>query len=407
MGSPPSPSASANLWQARPNPFCCFFVTWYRERTETTPRSPGSGPVASLFRDLTPPPSPRALLILCSNPPPRCPPIARSLSRVVRRCGGPPPMTARRRRRNPKDPPVRPAPARRPPPSGGRWRRRCMPLWRPPSPRSPGRSCGRASSCWPPPRTTPTPSGTPYGSGTPSICTGLPLPRGCALEGTRPQRRPQRRLGRRLEEVAEAVGGGYCRLQVPLWLALGVRETVAGHRLGALEGEGVSLPLPIHPCTHCYVCAHWFWRRVPGHAPTPPSPPPWPRAPLLTVSCGPVGPPCAVPWALPQRSVPRALPPPAPQGTPVGRVLRRALPREAEPPPVPPEGHGGGHGGRAAGRLPRGWRVRRGRGDEVCPWGPRVAEGRAWWRRCVRRGVRGAATPTRKSGPATAPRPLL
>ena len=26
-----------------------------------------------------------------------------------------------------------------------------------------------------------------------------------------PQRRPQRRLGRRLEEVAKAVGGGYCR----------------------------------------------------------------------------------------------------------------------------------------------------------------------------------------------------
>ena len=34
-----------------------------------------------------------------------------------------------------------------------------------------------------------------------------------ALEGKRPQRRPQRRLGRRLEEVAKAVGGGYCRLQ--------------------------------------------------------------------------------------------------------------------------------------------------------------------------------------------------
>ena len=49
---------------------------------------------------------------------------------------------------------------------------------------------------------------------------------------------PQRRLGRRLEEVAEAVGGGYCRLPMPLKLALGVRETVAGCRLGALEGGG-------------------------------------------------------------------------------------------------------------------------------------------------------------------------
>ena len=69
-----------------------------------------------------------------------------------------------------------------------------------------------------------------------------------ALEEKGPQRRPQRRLDRRLEEVAEAVGGGYCRLQIPLKLALGVGETVAGHRLGALEGGGGSpLPLPMHP----------------------------------------------------------------------------------------------------------------------------------------------------------------
>ena len=32
-----------------------------------------------------------------------------------------------------------------------------------------------------------------------------------ALEGTGPQRRPQKRVDRQLEEVAEAVGGGYCR----------------------------------------------------------------------------------------------------------------------------------------------------------------------------------------------------
>ena len=42
-----------------------------------------------------------------------------------------------------------------------------------------------------------------------------------ASEGRGPQRRPQRRLGRRLEEFAQAVGGGYCRLQMPLRLALG------------------------------------------------------------------------------------------------------------------------------------------------------------------------------------------
>ena len=49
-------------------------------------------------------------------------------------------------------------------------------------------------------------------------------------------------VNRRLEEVAKAVGGGYCRLQMPLKLALGVRETVAGHRLGAREGGGGTSP---------------------------------------------------------------------------------------------------------------------------------------------------------------------
>ena len=39
-----------------------------------------------------------------------------------------------------------------------------------------------------------------------------------------PRRWPQRRLGRRLEEVAKAVGGGYCRLQMPLRLAPDVRH---------------------------------------------------------------------------------------------------------------------------------------------------------------------------------------
>ena len=64
-----------------------------------------------------------------------------------------------------------------------------------------------------------------------------------ASEGKGPQRRPQRPLDRRLEEVAKAVGGGYCRLQMPLGLALAVSGTVAGHRLGALErGEGVTSP---------------------------------------------------------------------------------------------------------------------------------------------------------------------
>ena len=69
-----------------------------------------------------------------------------------------------------------------------------------------------------------------------------------ALEGTAPGRRPQKRVDRRLEEVAKAVGGGYCRLQMPLSLAPGVKGTVAGHRLGVLEGGGgLPPPVPMHP----------------------------------------------------------------------------------------------------------------------------------------------------------------
>ena len=63
-----------------------------------------------------------------------------------------------------------------------------------------------------------------------------------ASEGKAPQRRPQRRLGWRLEEVAQAVGGGYCRFRMLLKPAL--RGTVGGHRLGATES---SPPLPMHP----------------------------------------------------------------------------------------------------------------------------------------------------------------
>ena len=70
-----------------------------------------------------------------------------------------------------------------------------------------------------------------------------PRPRD-ASEGKGPYRWPQQRLYRRLEEVAKAVGSGYCWLQMPLKLAPAVRETVAGHRLGTLEGEGGHLPPP-------------------------------------------------------------------------------------------------------------------------------------------------------------------
>ena len=67
-----------------------------------------------------------------------------------------------------------------------------------------------------------------FGAG---VCPSGPIPRAReALEGKGPQGRPQSRFDGRLEAVAQAVGGGYCRLQMPLRLALGVGETVAGHR---------------------------------------------------------------------------------------------------------------------------------------------------------------------------------
>ena len=70
-----------------------------------------------------------------------------------------------------------------------------------------------------------------------------------ALEGEGPQMRPQKRLGRRLEGVAKAVGGDYCRLQMPLKPSLGVRETVAGHGLGGMEGGGGGTSPPFQ-CIH-------------------------------------------------------------------------------------------------------------------------------------------------------------
>ena len=72
--------------------------------------------------------------------------------------------------------------------------------------------------------------------------------RGALEGGGGAQRRSQRQLDRRLEGVAKAVGGGYCRLQMPSSLALAFRGTLAGRRLGALEGRGeVPPPLPMHP----------------------------------------------------------------------------------------------------------------------------------------------------------------
>ena len=79
-------------------------------------------------------------------------------------------------------------------------------------------------------------------SGEEAASTGRGGASGAAPPLKGPQRRPQKPLDRRLKEVAKAVESGYCWLQMPFKLALGIRETVAGHSLGALA------PLfPIHP----------------------------------------------------------------------------------------------------------------------------------------------------------------
>ena len=74
------------------------------------------------------------------------------------------------------------------------------------------------------------------------------LPNWC--QGALPQqciRREGTAEARRLEEVAKAVMGGYCRLQMPFKPALAVRGTIPRYILGALEAPS-SLPFPMHPC---------------------------------------------------------------------------------------------------------------------------------------------------------------
>ena len=89
------------------------------------------------------------------------------------------------------------------------------------------------------------PAAVEEGAAVPGGLRGCLLLRPSSRLGARDALKGEKRSDRRLEEVAKAVGGGYCRVQMPLRPALGVRETVAGHRLGALEGEGVPPPLGI------------------------------------------------------------------------------------------------------------------------------------------------------------------
>ena len=127
-----------------------------------------------------------------------------------------------------------------------------------------------------------------------------------ASERKGPQRQPQQRLDRRLEEVAQAVGGGYCRLQMPLRPALGVRGTVAGRPRGGgspLQCISLGREVPHHllcpqawrssgsspRIARCCVCPHLLWvaPRAPGEWAgvwpvlpqgfAPPPPPPCPE----------------------------------------------------------------------------------------------------------------------------------
>ena len=56
------------------------------------------------------------------------------------------------------------------------------------------------------------------------------------------RRRPRSSWAGGWRRLPKRFGGGYCRLQMPLRLALGVRGTVGGRKLGASEGGGGPPP---------------------------------------------------------------------------------------------------------------------------------------------------------------------
>ena len=93
-------------------------------------------------------------------------------------------------------------------------------MWRP------GPGCGPDVVCWLPP----------------------PPPRGLHEKGRDLKGGPRSGQTGGWRRLPKRLGGGYCRLQMPLRLALGVRGTVAGRRLGALEEEGGGAPpVPMRP----------------------------------------------------------------------------------------------------------------------------------------------------------------
>ena len=156
-----------------------------------------------------------------------------------------------------------------------------------------------------------------------------PPPPRDASEGNGPERRPQRRLGRRLEEVAEAVGGGYCRLRRPSKPALmtatrPLRNTRGGSRVrtaflrfsrrssGCREGAPGARPRPSSRMTA---------GRPPGRGPGRPAPATvlWPERRAVMNAGGDPRPPAAA-GASPGPAGVTAVHPPAPQHKPVQRT---------------------------------------------------------------------------------------
>ena len=82
-----------------------------------------------------------------------------------------------------------------------------------------------------------------------------------SLEGKAPQRRPQERLDRRSEEIAKAVGGGYCRLEMPLELEL----SVWGHWLGMGLAHWKGDPPPPPPSNASLSITSLDPRHSPAH----------------------------------------------------------------------------------------------------------------------------------------------
>ena len=187
------------------------------------------------------------------------------------------------------------------------------------------------------------------------------------------------RLGRRLEEVAKAVGGGYCRLQMPLRLALAVRKTVAGHRLGASQrGGGGGYPPPPSSNasllgTHPTEQGLWgLWgseRNTPPH-PLPPSPhPSHPHSPASHAGAPPIEANAEAAAALLSAQVPKwAGPCPQGRGASGGRALCNPPGSALPPPPLMAclglllgmQGYGGSHsgGGQWPGHGTGVWRAR-------------------------------------------------